>query len=1053
MRKKSSILVTTKPLTVSAVLQTFGAHSSTRQVYDNSTGVYSPNRLQQGTLLEPVVFFTDPNTGITGSSEESGANRLTITSVRYFEQKPDGTRRVINQIGNGYSIDGRHLAILKNVPEGESGTEIIAVISYQNPSTGATQVIEARESLTTAVSAVSALSLTVDAATNDATYAGRVCLINPIETPLNFQGTNWKRKCRVQLRDGTVPLADAHTIGSAADAARTGNAFYFWYYRQEGQLIRLLENNDWFEAEYYADGTMSREVTVNLAKIKEVELVCKAGYIPYGELADYVNGDGIIEPSKCYLGYLQETFNLHVALPVIQNIEIADIAHPRLEKAELGSNSVSIIRRALVTCGGKCVNDLSETAPYQSAVTWLETLFDITWYAVQRNGTETAIGNGEWLVITPSALGALSENSVPHIEVDIRPKYPVLFGNNYVEGYSASSSGVVPVVQYGNKGWLNNLDFYLLDTTDNTGEETTPLLLRRNNLLRFAGGGWAPVVHISAEQEADAQLELYTREGQTYIKYCEAGGYDPEQYWDLLKNYWSLKVNLANIMNYPNLYKSDGQGGYVKAHAKLPWETSETKWTIGIGYGFDVYLLDGVQGASGTVWKGLFTDITEWDGIDLTPFKLAPTAVSPCPVATITEGGKQKTRNLFFLTQGETYCAGSAGLGDVSQMFHENGRTYPRVYDVTAITNMNYARNNNSVVTSPVPFAEGGYHARNVMITAMELLYSRKNPFRAAQFGSGISSNDACSSLATWWENGGIRASAHGDSNYSYHQWSSQTPFYYNASAKRSNFSETLSNYYPKEQCMESQLAASFAVEMGISATTDATSPGWFLMYGGQYYYMNVSGAKTLSEGFMNARVYKYLEETVNAYDANGGAVQYDIEVILRMSLFGGLNLSGDIFDYCQGGAECIGTCQVLQETSRGGNKYDVFLITDQKHWVRDTNDALGAEGQALIEQSEHALSLGSYAQVASGYMKKRLSYSPVKLENGGDLSTYECCYGYTDNYWGNTVGHRWRVGLRFRGYAHNAFCSPRAWYANYAASHPYRTSGGSAQARIRKRS
>jgi len=1046
MRKRANVLVMTKPLTVTvAILPSPG---TTRQIYDNSTGVYSPDRTRTATWLAMVGTYTNPNTGTTGN--------IQWTSVEWYEVTGTGTKTRITSGSNGYSLSGNSLLVQKNIPESQSGTVIIGVGHYTNPSTGASQVIDASETLTTAVSAVSALSLNIEPVANNTAYAGKVCSINPIVTPLNQAETNWKRKCRVQLRDGTVALADAHTIGTAADAARTGNAFYFWYQRLNGQLIRLLENNDWFEAEYYADGTMSREVTVNLAKIKDVELVCKAGYIPYGELSEYVDDDGIIQPSKCYLGYLQESFKLRVALPIVQRDDVVSLSHPTLDIADLGNSSISIVRRLLLTCGGSVVNDMTLTAPSLSATTF-DSLFDVTWYACY--GSESvAIGTGEFLVINGSelltALNTLTGFTTANLkginfEVEYEPKYPMLTGNNYVEGYTAGNSDIVPVKKIGNRGWLNSLNFYLLDTTDNTGDDTEPLLLRRNNLLRFAGGGWAPVVHISSAQAADANLELFRKNGSgNYVQYCSAGSYNAEDYVSSVLRPWY--AGTLSGWQSPQLYKSDGNSGYVEAHAVLPWESTDTKWTIGIGYSQGLYLLDQVQGASGTVWKGLFTDVTEWDGIDLTKYHLAPTAVSPCPVATITEDNKHKTRNLFFLTAGETNCKGLAGQNNVSQMFKQSGRTYPRVNDVTAITNMNYARNNNANVNSPVPFGEGGYHARNTLITALELLYSRKNPFRATQFGSGISSNDSCSSLSEWRQNGGIRARVHGNGEFTYYRWSSNTPFYYNTSGKRSNFSDVLSQYGPKEQCMESQLAASFAAEFGIAATTDVSSPVWFEMYGGRYYYMNVTDAKTLSQGYMNVRVYKELTETVSAWDASGNAVQYDVEVLLRMSLFGGANLSGDIFDYCQGGCEVIGTCEVEQETSRAGNTYNVFLITDQRNWVHDTTVSLGTD-LALIEQAENFV--GRYTQVGEGYAKKRQSYTPVKLENGGSLSSYECFYGYTDNYWGNTIGNRYRVGLRFRGYANNGYCSPRYWYGDHTAAYTYANFAGSAQARIRKRS
>ena len=98
-------------------------------------------------------------------------------------------------------------------------------------------------------------------------------------------------------------------------------------------------------------------------------------------------------------------------------------------------------------------------------------------------------------------------------------------------------------------------------------------------------------------------------------------------------------------------------------------------------------------------------------------------------------------------------------------------------------------------------------------------------------------------------------------------------------------------------------------------------------------------------------------------------------------------------------------------------------------------------------------MNLGTYTQYGDGYMKQRLSFSPVKLSNGGGLSSWECCYGYTDNYWSNTIGARARAGVRFRGYASYGNCSPRYWFGYYSAGYTSSYYGGSAQARIKKRS
>ena len=82
MRTRSSVLVITKPLTVSPVLAL--SSGSTRQIYDNSTGVYTPDRQSGGTSLQMQVIYTDPNTGNTGQA--------TITSVEWYEISLTGVK-------------------------------------------------------------------------------------------------------------------------------------------------------------------------------------------------------------------------------------------------------------------------------------------------------------------------------------------------------------------------------------------------------------------------------------------------------------------------------------------------------------------------------------------------------------------------------------------------------------------------------------------------------------------------------------------------------------------------------------------------------------------------------------------------------------------------------------------------------------------------------------------------------------------------------------------------------------------------------------------------
>ena len=572
----------------------------------------------------------------------------------------------------------------------------------------------------------------------------------------------------------------------------------------------------------------------------------------------------------------------------------------------------------------------------------------------------------------------------------------------------------------GDKGFLAEWHPFLLDSTDNTGKVTHPVgKLKRNNYLRFEDGTFAPTVGITEEQRAQCNVELYLDNTQQQ-KYCEAGQFNAEAFY----NEYGMSQKLYNA------------AGEEITHILRPWETTETKYTIGIGREDTVYLVDQLKGRSGKVWRGISRSPKPYDGIDATAYPLKPTAIAPCPSCTV--GGK--TRNFFFLYEGETNCKSSNGQSNLCTMF-SNGRTYPRVSDFQQVNNMNYARANNADNTLPYPFAEGGYHAYNTFITSMELLYGTKYLHKDTLFGSGISSNDSCNSEENWKLHGGVRYKLTSAGEWSYTTWSTQGDIYYSDTQQRTNFSVLINQEYPKEQCMEAQMAASFAVETGVAEGEE------FEFYGGTYWYNNPTGVLGLNDGDMNVRVYKKMSQTFNAYDVDGAEQSWDVEVILRMSLIHGVSLSGDVFAYWGGGYEQVGTVKYLQETQRNGNPVDLYLQPDQEAWVKETVFAKADLGVFDFETSY--LKIGTFDIVGNGYALTRNPYAGFKTEKGGSINQGECFYCYDDNYWNNTLNTRCRIAPRFRGIASNGHCSPRYLSAYNSASNTYRSIAGSAQALI----
>lgn len=572
---------------------------------------------------------------------------------------------------------------------------------------------------------------------------------------------------------------------------------------------------------------------------------------------------------------------------------------------------------------------------------------------------------------------------------------------------------------YGEKDFLKKYNFYLIDTTDNAGETTRPVgKLMRNNLLRFEDGSFAPTVGITEAMRAECDVELYLDEAHQQ-KYCDAGAFNAETFY--------------NEHGMAKLYNAEG----AEVRVLRPWETTETKYTIGIGRDDTVYLLDNVKGNSGKVWKGLFSKAMTWDGIDVSDYPLSPTAMSPSPVCTIGD----KPRSFFYLYEGEKNCQSSSGQSNMCTMF-QVGRTYPRVNDMNQVTNMQRARSMNADTSRSYPFSEGGFHALNTYVTAQEVLYGTKYLHKNTVFGSGISSNDSCNSEATWKQNGGVRYKLSGSGTWKYANWNTRGDIYYTADDhKRTHFSTMLNSEHPKEQCMESQMVASFASETGILPDVE------FEFYGGTYWYENVPNASGLSEGGMNVRVYKRMSTTFNAYDSAGAEQSWDVEIILRMSLIGGMNLSGDVFAYWGGGLENVGTHAVDVNTSRIGNPVDLYFEPDQKKWHSETVVSKTDRGVFDFEQTYRKLNTAT--NLGNGYASKRHPYSNWKTEKGGSISTGECLYVYDDNYWGSVLNTRYRIGSRFRGYAIYGHCSARHVSANSAVSTSTRNFAGSAQVLI----
>lgn len=592
----------------------------------------------------------------------------------------------------------------------------------------------------------------------------------------------------------------------------------------------------------------------------------------------------------------------------------------------------------------------------------------------------------------------------------------------------------------GNKDFLGEWHPFLIDHTDNTGEATHPVgQLMDNNHFRFVSGAFAPTVGITEEMRAACDVQLYTDAEHTQMLTLKNGVVVTDKAGAHPYN----AAEVYNSLGLVDLY--DGEGNKVRQ--LLPWETTETKYSVMIGRYDTLYPVDRQTGESGKVLSGIFKRQVRYDGIDTGKYPLLGTALAPCPVTTV----GNKTRNFFYAyAVGDTNTTnGPSGAGEnMCSMYVNDGRTYPRISDMQQVTNMQRARANNADVSTPLPFAEGGYHAINTFVLSMELLYGTKYLHDNNLFGSGISSNDACNSENTWLDNGGVRCKEQGTEEWTYRGFGGSTPFGHNEKLEKNNFSWFVNFYRPKEQCMESQMAASWAAEFGIAENTE------YEAYGVTYRYKNITGVKGLADGVMNCKVYRQKIGTCKGYKDANTLATYDLELSLRMSLMHGMNVSGDVFAYWGGGCEMVGTNKVQTNGSYNAeqllkNYIDFYLEPTQSKWVNESAVSKNNLGTFGFEAVYGKIGTFGPPILSDGFCKNRLGHTPYKIADGGNLSSWQCFYSWAFPYWSSTLNQRVRIAVRLRGHAYFAKCSARCLYAYHSVAYTFVAFGGSAQCRI----
>ena len=579
---------------------------------------------------------------------------------------------------------------------------------------------------------------------------------------------------------------------------------------------------------------------------------------------------------------------------------------------------------------------------------------------------------------------------------------------------------------------------FIVDHTEaKEGVEVMPAdELKRNNWLRYANGKFAPAVGITEEMRAECDVELYLDAEHTE-KYCDAGKFDAERFY----NQYGMAQKLY-----------DASGNAVRI--LRPWETTSKDYSIMVGDPSGTYLIDGYstkEGEQDIMYKGISKSYRDVAGCK--PRYLAPTLLAPCHATSVTgSDGKVRFRSFPFLyNAGDNNTKGGFNADFGVKMFYDNG-CYPRVNDVSQVTSMQYARNNNADKTKPYPFAEAGHHAYNTFIIAHELLYGTNyinNPDTLFSTGTsgvdGFAENDE----AGWRKYGGIRVKAGNDGQWRNLLWHSNPTFMCkdaNGTKINANMTVFVNNEVPKWREMEAQLVLSFASELGIQENTE------FEVYGQKYRYITPSKAKGLADGYMNAIVYKVVPAEWQGYDTNGNAVTWKMEANLRQGIIDGLTTSGDIYHYRGGGYEQVATNHFTSTTGQTGqNDMDLYIETDQRKWHSETVD--NKLNLGVFDFEGQYEKVGHLTNVVRGWLKKRVPHTPFYKMMGGQRNTYVSGFNSNENWYSSTVNQRIRLAVRLGGCAAWADAGSRFLDAAYSVWDTYRRVGGSAQCLFSKRS
>ena len=424
----------------------------------------------------------------------------------------------------------------------------------------------------------------------------------------------------------------------------------------------------------------------------------------------------------------------------------------------------------------------------------------------------------------------------------------------------------------------------------------------------------------------------------------------------------------------------------------------------------------------------------EYNGLQSVP--IPPTLICP-GLPAVVDG---KFRSMYF-----TYRAGEGGssgyLGITS--FNRLDRTYPRT-GLSQFTTNDYAVAHNADKAKTVPFAPlMDWHLLNITNALMNK-FGTVYLHDPKKFGAGVSSNVSIGSNNDSFITRVYYQLNKGD-NTVFQRLSEQPPFCTDANGTKKNWSEIISKYYPRMECLEIQMALSYAAENNIQPGTDFS----FGDASVRYVYDNIPGTKTLLDGEMNARLRKrvYLG-SIPAWDVSGNPITVNsIGIYIQTSAVYGMDLvSADVFQYAGAGIEKV--MEIEDETSGGStNPIKCYLCREQdkltlnKDYVKDSGELFD------FQESPDYTYIGTLPS-GSGFFTDLMRGTRLGTLKKGSLAD-NTAYIDRNNYTSQAVGKVVRLGHRVRGYGHSSNASARSVHALHQLSDTAAYSAGGFQVRL----